>query len=322
MKGALNHFQTLNALKTRKDLSMILFGESLNVISNVIGKEFKEPDPAKRNPEPIQKEVIEQKEKGMDYIDINLGPAKKFGTELMPWVVNVVQEAVPGMPLLLDSSNIDAIEAGLKVAKPADKPHIVNSIMARPERYEVMVPMTAKYDADFVALMWGPEGLPRDENERAALAVELLYFANEAGIPNEKIWVDGIVTPVNIQQPQAISLMEFQGMLQDIAPGARSTCGLSNISNGPPNHLRPILNQTYMVMLMKHGMESVISDPLDTQLTAIAKGQRQDIVDLIYGIMDGNQPDMASLDKEMQDYAKTVNVILGNTLYSDSWLEL
>ncbi|GAB6143705.1 dihydropteroate synthase [Desulfocicer niacini] len=301
---------------------MILFGESLNVISTVIGKEFKQADPAKRNPEPIQKEVIMQKEKGMDYIDINLGPAKKFGTELMPWVVNVVQEAVPGMPLLLDSSNIDAIEAGLKVAKPADKPHIVNSIMARPERYEKMVPMTAKYDADFVALMWGPEGLPRDENERAALAVELLYFANEAGIPNEKIWVDGIVTPVNIQQPQAISLMEFQGMLQDIAPGAQSTCGLSNISNGPPNHLRPILNQTYMVMLQKYGMASVISDPLDEKLTAIAKGKHPEIIDLVYGIMDGTQPDMASLSKELADYAKTVNVILGNTLYSDSWLEL
>ncbi len=301
---------------------MILFGESLNVISNVIGKEFKEADPAKRNPESIQKEVLMQKEKGMDYIDINLGPAKKFGTELMPWVIQVVQEAVPGMPLLLDTSNIDAIEAGLKAAKPADKPHIINSIMARPERYEVMVPMAAQYEADFVALMWGPDGLPRDENERAALAVELLYFANEAGIANERIWVDGIVTPVNIQQPQAISLMEFQGMLQDIAPGAKSTCGLSNISNGPPNNLRPILNQTYMVMLQKHGMECVISDPLDEQLTAIAKGQRQDIVDLVYAIMDGNQPDIPSLSKEMQDYAKTVNVILGNTLYSDSWLEL
>lgn len=301
---------------------MILFGESLNVISTVIGKAFKEADPAKRNVESIQKEVIMQKEKGMDYIDINLGPAKKFGTELMPWVVNVVQEAVPGMPLLMDSSNVDAIEAGLKAAKPADKPHIVNSIMARPERYESMVPMTVKYDADFVALMWGPDGLPRDENERAALAVELLYFANEAGIPNEKIWVDGIVTPVNIQQPQAISLMEFQGMLQDIAPGAQSTCGLSNISNGPPNHLRPILNQTYMVMLQKYGMAAVISDPLDEQLTKIAKGERQDIVDIIYGIMDGTQPDMAAISKELTDYAKTVNVILGNTLYSDSWLEL
>jgi 5-methyltetrahydrofolate corrinoid/iron sulfur protein methyltransferase len=278
---------------------MILFGESLNVISTVIGKEFKQADPAKRNPEPIQKEVLKQKELGMDYIDINLGPAKKFGTELMPWVVNVVQEAVPGMPLLLDSSNIDAIEAGLKVCKPADKPHIVNSIMARAERYESMVPMAAKYDADFVALMWGPDGLPRDENERAALAVELLYYANEAGIPNEKIWVDGIVTPVNIQQQQCMSLLNFQMMLEDMAPGSKSTCGLSNISNGPPEHLRGILNRTYMVMLEKYGMKSVISDPLDIKLTAIAKGQRQDIVDLIYGMMDGDQSDIASFDKEM-----------------------
>jgi len=194
--------------------------------------------------------------------------------------------------------------------------------MVRPERYQRMVPIAKDADADFIALMWGPDGLPRDENERAALCVELVYFANEAGIPNEKIWVDGIVTPVNIQQPQAISLMEFQKMIPDIAPGAKSTCGLSNISNGPPGHLRPILNQTYMVMLQKHGMYSVIADPLDDQLIAIAKGKRQDIVDLIYGMMDGNTPDMGSLSKEMQDYAKTVNVILGNTLYSDSWLEI
>ncbi len=296
---------------------MLLIGESLNVISKKIGRAFKE-----RDPKPIQEEALFQKEKGMDYIDINLGPAKKDGHELMPWVVEVVQEVVPDVPLALDTSNIDAIEAALKVVKPVGTPHIINSIMVRPERYERMVPLAAEYDADFIALMWGPEGLPRDENERAALCVELVYFANEAGIPNEKIWVDGIVTPVNIQQPQAISLMEFQGMLQDIAPGARSTCGLSNISNGPPDHLRPILNQTYMVMLQKYGMESVIADPRDDQLIAIAKGQRQDIVDLIYNIMDGNEPDRSSLSKEMLDYAKTVDVILGKTLYSDSWLEI
>jgi 5-methyltetrahydrofolate corrinoid/iron sulfur protein methyltransferase len=170
--------------------------------------------------------------------------------------------------------------------------------------------------------MWGPDGLPRDENERAALCVELLYFANEAGIPNERIWVDGIVTPVNIQQPQAISLMNFQMMIQDMAPGAKSTCGLSNISNGVPDNLRGIINRTYMVMLEKCGMESVINDPLDDQLTDIAKGNRQDIVDLIYGMVDGETPDIPSLSKELQDYAKTVNVILGNTLFSDSWLEV
>ena len=293
---------------------MLLLGESLNVISKKIGRAFKE-----RDPKPIQEEALFQKEKGMDYIDINLGPAKKDGHELMPWVVEVVQEVVDDIPLILDTSNIAAIEAALKVCKLTP---IINSIMCRPERYEKMVPLAAEHNADFVALLWGPEGLPRDENERAALAVELLYFANEAGIPNEKIWVDGIVTPVNIQQPQAISLMEFNGMLQDIAPGARSTCGLSNISNGPPDHLRPILNQTYMVMLQKYAMESVIADPLDDQLISIARGERQDIVDLIYGVMDGDEPDMASLSKEMQDYAKTTKVILGKSLYSDSWLEL
>jgi 5-methyltetrahydrofolate corrinoid/iron sulfur protein methyltransferase len=297
---------------------MLLIGESLNVISTKIGRAYKE-----RDPKPIQEEALFQKEKGMDFIDINLGPAKKDGPELMPWVVQTVQEVVDDIPLALDTSNIDAIEAALKVCKEVPgKPHIVNSIMCRPERYEKMVPIAAEYNADFIALMWGPEGLPRDENERAALAVELLYFANEAGIPNEKIWVDGIVTPVNIQQPQSISLMEFQGMIQDIAPGAKSTCGLSNISNGPPDNLRPILNQTFMVMLQKYGMHSVIADPLDDQLIDIAKGNRQDIVDLIYGIIDGNEPDMAGLSKEMQDYAKTVNVILGKSLYSDSWLEI
>jgi 5-methyltetrahydrofolate corrinoid/iron sulfur protein methyltransferase len=293
---------------------MLLLGESLNVISTKIGRAFKA-----RDPKPIQEEALFQKEKGMDIIDINLGPAKKDGHELMPWVVEVVQEVVDDIPLALDTSNIDAIAAALKVCK---LPAIINSIMCRPERYEKMIPLAAEYNADFVALMWGPEGLPRDENERAALCVELLYTANEAGIPNEKIWVDGIVTPVNIQQPQAISLMEFQGMIQDIAPGARSTCGLSNISNGPPDHLRPILNQTYMVMLQKYGMESVIADPLDDQLISIARGERQDIVDLIYNIMDGDEPDMGSLSKELQDYAKTTNVILGKSLYSDSWLEL
>jgi len=296
---------------------MILFGESLNVISKVIGKAFKE-----RDAKPIQEECLEQKKLGMDYIDINLGPSKKDGHELMPWVCQVVQEVVPEIPLLLDTSNIAAIEEGLKVLKPASKPHIVNSIMARPERYTEMLPMAAKYEADIVALMWGPDGLPRDENERAALAVELLYAANEAGIPNEKIWVDGIVTPVNIQQAQCMSLINFQMMLEDIAPGAMSTCGLSNISNGPPVHLRPIINTTYMVMLGRYGMKAVISDPLDTNLTAVAKGQRQDIIDVVYQTMDGNAPELSSLSKELADYVKTVKVITGENLFSDSYLEI
>ncbi|MDY6822897.1 MAG: dihydropteroate synthase [Thermodesulfobacteriota bacterium] len=294
---------------------MILIGESLNVISKKIGTAFKE-----RDPKPIQEEALDQKEKGMDYIDINLGPAKKDGHELMPWVVQTVQEVVSDIPLVLDTSNIDAIEAALKVYKETPQPPLINSIMARPERYEKMIPIAAEYNADFIALLWGPEGLPRDENERAALAVELMYAANEAGIENERLWFDGIVTPVNVQQDQLMCLLEFQKMLGDIAPGAKSTCGLSNISNGPPANLRPILNQTYMIMLERYGMYSVISDPLDEKLTDIAKGNRQDIRDVVYAVMDGETPDTST--QELMDYMKTAKVILGYSLYSDSWLEV
>jgi len=294
---------------------MLLIGENLNVISRVIGKAFKEKDPG-----PIAEEAKRQKEKGMDWIDINLGPARKGGPELIEFVVKTVQNEIgDSPPLCLDTSNIEAMEAGLAVHKGKA---IINSIMCRPERYEPMIPLAVKYNANMIALMWGPEGLPRDENERATLAVELIYAANEAGVPNEDIFVDGIVTPVNIQQPQLMSLMAFQEMLQDIAPGVKSTCGLSNVSNGPPDHLRPILNQTYMVLLERKGMYSCIADAYDDTLIAIARGERPDIVEIINKVLDGEEIDMGSIPKELQDYVKTAKVILGHTLFSDSWLEL
>lgn len=294
---------------------MLLIGENLNVINRVIGKAFREKDPG-----PIAEEAKRQKEQGMDWIDINLGPARKGGAELMEFVVKTVQAAIGDTPpLCLDTSNIEAMEAGLSAHQGKA---IINSIMCRSERYEKMIPLAVKYQANMIALMWGPEGLPRDENERGALAAELIYAANEAGIPNEDIFVDGIVTPVNIQQPQLMSLLAFQEMLQDMFPGVKSTCGLSNISNGPPEHLRSILNITYMVMLERKGMYSCIADAYDNDLIAVARGERDDIVHVIHQVMDGEDPDMGSLSKELQDYVKTAKVILGHSLYSDSWLEL
>lgn len=294
---------------------MLLIGENLNVISTVIGRAFREKDPG-----PIAEEAKRQKEKGVDWIDINLGPARKGGPELMEFVVKTVQEAIGDTPpLCLDTSNIEAMEAGLTAHQGKA---IINSIMCRPERYEKMIPLAVKYKANMVALMWGPEGLPRDENERGALAAELIYAANEAGVPNEDIFVDGIVTPVNIQQPQLISLMAFQEMLQEMFPGVKSTCGLSNISNGPPDHLRPILNQTYMVMLGRKGMYSCIADAYDAQLISIARGEKPEVVEIIHKVMDGEAIDAAALSKDLQGYVKTARVILGHSLYSDSWLEL
>ncbi|MFH0786339.1 MAG: dihydropteroate synthase [Pseudomonadota bacterium] len=292
---------------------MFTIGENLNVINKGIGRAFKEKDP-----KPIREMAENLAKAKPTFIDINLGPARKGGEELMAWVVQTVQE-VTDIPLALDTSNIAAIEAGLKVHKGKA---IINSIMARPERYTAMLPICQKYGAYMIALLWGPDGLPRDENERGALAAELLYAANEAGIPNEDIFVDPIITPVNIQQQQLMSTLTFMSMLQDIAPGAKSTCGLSNVSNGPPDHLRPILNQTYMIMLERHGMYSCIIDAFDDKIMDIARGNRPDIVEIVHKVMDGETLDMGGLSKEMVDYVKTAKVILGHTLYSDSWLEI
>ncbi|MFY9941460.1 MAG: dihydropteroate synthase [Desulfobacterales bacterium] len=305
----------IDVLRPKKDVGEFwVIGESLNVIGTKIGKAFKE-----RDPKPIQEEALFQKSKGVDMIDINLGPAKKDGHELMPWVVEVVQEVVDDVPLVLDTSNIDAIEAALPKCK---MPKMINSIMVRQARYERMVPIAAKYNADFCALMWGPEGLPRDENERAALLVELMTIANEAGIPNEQMWVDGLVTPVNIQQPQAISLMNFMDMLQEIMPGAMSTCGVSNISSGIPDHLRHVMNVTFTVMLNIHGMQSFIADCKDEITMGLAHGKRPDIFEAIQATMDGNAPDLKSVSDEIRNYVKSCKVILGETLFSDSWLHV
>jgi len=77
-----------------------------------------------------------------------------------------------------------------------------------------------------------------------------------------------------------------------------------------------------MVLLERKGMYSCIADAYDEALIAVARGERADIVELIHQIMDGEDPDIGSLSKELQDYAKTAKVILGHSLYSDSWLDL
>ena len=241
----------------------------------------------------------------------------------MEWVVKTVQEVVPDIPLALDTSNIEAIEAGLKVHKGKA---VINSIMARPERMEALIPLAAKYNASFIALLWGPSGMPRDENERSEHTVTLVTAALEAGISPEDIYVDPIVTPVNTQQDQVKSLVEFMKMLPDIieaiAPGVRSTCGLSNVSNGSPAHLRALINQTYLCIIKKYGMYSAIVDAFDDDMTAFCKGERPEIEKLISDVCDGIDVDAGSLSKKQVDYVKTAKVLLGHSLYSDSWLEL
>lgn len=293
--------------------SMFLIGENINIMSKKIKEAIGQKDP-----EPIRRIAIAQAEAKVDMLDINLGPIRKDGPEIMEWVVRTVQEVIE-LPLSLDTTNIEAMEAGLKVHRGKA---LINSISARPERMNALMPLAKKYNAGFIGLTIGVEGIPRDANERGFLAAQILAEASVYEIPEEDIWLDPVVLPVNSQQIQVQGCTEFAMMLKDIAPNSKSTCGISNVSSGVPGHLRGILNRTYLIMLKRYGMYSAIVDAFDEELRAIARGNRPELEMLIYRVMDGLEIEYDSLSKEEKDYVKTVYVLTGKTLYSDSWLEI
>jgi 5-methyltetrahydrofolate corrinoid/iron sulfur protein methyltransferase len=293
--------------------NLIRIGENLNVMSKVLGPAMKE-----RNAAPIQEMAKQETEKGVDYIDVNIGPARKGGDEMMEWLVNTIQE-VTDLPLALDTTNLVAMEAGLKACKGKA---LINSVSLQTSRLVPGLELAAKYDADLIALLWSDDGMPRDDNERAMHIVDFMQKAMEIGVPTERLWVDPIVSPVSVEVNQVKACVAFMGMLKDIAPDAKSTCGLSNVSNGVPDELRPWLNITYLIMLMRNGLYSAIVDAFDDELYSFAKGDKENIINLVHRMMDGEKVDMASLNEEEVKYAKTVRVLTGESLFSDSWLEI
>ncbi len=296
-------------------IKVAAIAESINIMGKRSGTAMKE-----RNPAPVQEMAKEESAAGASYLDLNIGPARKDGIELMPWVVQTV-EAASSVPLCLDTTNTDAMAAGFKVVKNREAA-IMNSISAQPERMQKLIPVAAEAGCNVIALLWGPDGMPRDSNERAAMAVDLMMALAEAGIPNEKMLFDPIGTPITLGADQIASGLEFMSMLQEIAPGAGSTVGLSNVSNGVAEHLRKYLDRTYLIMLMKYGISTAIVNSYDAELMAICKGERQNLVDLVHGMMDGNDPDPAGLTGTALEHYKTYKVLSGQNVFSESWLTL
>lgn len=294
---------------------IVTIAESINIMSTTIGPAMKE-----KNAKPIQEMAVAEAEAGSDFLDVNIGPARKGGAEMMEWLVKTIHEVVD-LPLSLDTTNLEAMEAGLKAHKKGGRP-LVNSVSCQADRVDPGLELVKKYGALMVGLLWGTDGMPRDVNERASLAVDIIYKANEKGIPNEDIFVDPIATPISGEINQVLACTEFMGMLQDIAPGCKSTVGLSNVSNGAPDHLRPYLNKPYVLMLQKQGLYSAIVDAYDKDLMAVCKGEKAELDAIVVKLMDGEAVDTAGLSEEAQQYVKTVNVLMGKSLYSDSWLDI
>jgi 5-methyltetrahydrofolate corrinoid/iron sulfur protein methyltransferase len=291
---------------------MLIIGESIHVISKQVSEAIEH-----RTADHIQTLAREQAEGGADYIDINLGPARVNPEATMEWLVDTVQ-SVTDLPLSLDTMNAVAMNAGLKICK---KTPLLNSVSGRTDSKERMLPLAVKYGCDVVISVLTDRGCPPDIDSRVESIMETVATANEMGIPNEKIWVDPILLPVSADQPQLKLCLEFVGLLPDLLPGAKSTIGLSNISNGTPRPLRAILNRTYMVMLQRSGLYSAIADALDPELMSLNRGGMPEVVDLIHRTMDGKDIDEGRLTESERDYLKTARVLLGEVLYSHAWME-
>ncbi len=292
---------------------MILIGENLNIMSKKVGEALKQMDPG-----PVREMAEAEAKAGVDMLDINLGPARKAGPEIMEWVIKTIRE-VTDLPLSLDTTNVEAIEAGLRIHEGKA---LINSISARSERMAALLPLAKKYNASFIGLTLGDEGIPRDANERGLLAAQILAEAAQYSIPEEDIWLDPIILPINSQQLQIQGCTEFTTMLQELFPDCKSTGGLSNVSNGVPTHLRGIMNRTYLIMLKRYGLYSAIVDAFDQEIHAIARDERPELEKLVHNVMDGDEIDLSKLTNDELHYVKTTRVLLGQTLYSDSWLEL
>lgn len=291
---------------------MILIGESIHIISKEVNDAVKN-----RDLKVIRDLAKVQADAGADYIDLNLGPAKRDPEEVTQWLVNTIQ-GVTDLPISVDTLNPIAMEAGLKVCK---KRPLLNSSSGRTDSKERMLPLAKKYNTDVVISVLTDKGCPPDIDSRTESIMETVALANELGIPNEDIWVDPIILPVSADQKQVAEALEFIKILQDLLPSVKSTVGLSNVSNGTPEELRGILNRTYMVMLGRCGLYSAIADTLDKELVSLNKGELPNIVDLIYKTMDGEAINISSLPQKEQDYVKTTRVLMGETLYSHAWLE-
>jgi len=304
---------------------MYIVGENIHIISPRIKTAI-----AERDAKTIQNLALAQVRHGAQRLDLNIGPQKKSGPEVMSWLVNTIQEVVD-IPFSFDTTNLAAIEAGLKLAKQQG---MINSTSAEPERLANVPPLAAQYHAKLIALMMGKGGIPVNAEERVAIAIDqLIPRAMEVGIPFEDLYLDPLVlTVAGCQEycPHAIEAVRY--IKQGMDPAPKTIGGLSNVSNHVPPEGRSLINRVYLVMLMAVGIDAVIADPLDRELMETIRiieerddstGKGQLLLKLYDATAAGEELEPSQVDmKDPEQVAiwKTVQVLLNKVIFTESYL--
>lgn len=307
---------------------MKIIGENIHIISPKVKEAVKD-----QNIKFFQDMALKQIEAGADIVDLNIGPQKKAGHEIMPWLVEGVQKVAPDVMLCLDTTNLSAIEAGLKVAR---NQCIINSVSAEEERLAVVPPMAKKYQAKLIALTMGKGGIPVSAEERVNIALEsLLPAAMEIEMPMEDLLIDPLVLTVSGCQeycPECVEAVRILKVAGD--PPPMTNVGLSNVSNAVPSEMRPLINRTYCVMLMAAGVDYFILDPLDKAQNEFIRvvNERDEssslnkviltLYDKTLGMERLEADDVDMSDPEQAAIFKTTQILYNDIIYTDSYLRV
>ncbi len=303
---------------------MRIIGENIHILSPKVKEAI-----ANRDRAFFQDLAARQVAAGAWAVDLNIGPQKKLGHEILPWLVEAVQEVVD-VPLSLDTTNLGAIEAACEIIKQQP---IINSTSAEPERLEKVSLVAAKYHTRLIGLTMEAEGIPVSAEARVNIALEkLIPRAEEVGLPLEDLIIDPLVLTVSGCQQYVPECIEAVRILK--VTGAGVQVGLSNVSNAVPNEMRPLINRVYCVMLMGAGLDMMIADALDTKQNEFIRivEERDDstalgrlLLALYDAVAAGEELSADAVDMSDPDQAdiwKTVQILLNKVIYADSYLRV
>ena len=241
--------------------TFVTIGERIHCIAPSIRKAMDE-----RDPEPILQRAYEQIKAGATYLDVNIGPAEKDGPERMMWAVKLLQENFNNVPLALDTANMKAIEAGIKVYNRTNGKPIVNSADAGSRIG--YIDLAAANDAICIALC-SADGIAKDNEERMMHCDNMLERGMALGMDATDLWFDPLFLVVKGMQDKQMEVLEAIKMFSE--KGLKSTGGLSNNSNGAPKNVRPIMDSALVAMCMMQGLTSAIVNPNDLRLMETIK---------------------------------------------------
>ena len=230
---------------------MVIVGEKINTSLKGITEAIKAKDK-----EFIQELAVRQSKQGSDYIDVNCGTLIDVEEEMLPWLVEIVQEVVD-KPCCIDSPNLKALEAALKVHKGVP---MINSITAEKSRYDDVINLVKQYDAKIVALLIDDaNGISPSDEVRTKIGIELINKMHEDGIQYENMYIDPLIQPISTDSNMGLVALNTIANIKQNFPEVHFMCGLSNISFGLPN--RGLLNRTYLAMCMHAGLDGAVLDP-------------------------------------------------------------